>query len=711
MKRIIILTLILLSILTLQSREYIVRQVLPDVGDYDNHRMEGPSIIDLGNYYPKLLIPNTVPDDWYRTVAYRFTGDSFKLETIIDTLKIMASGDFDNDGLPELLGHSLAYDRRMAVMEQLDTIQIYTTKTWESDSINKGIRYFGSTNLIKIDGIDRIYGGPPADFEDGWYYMSTDGDNSYYFDYELIEDREISTMDIGYLDDDLLVDVIAGTGRGQTWWEATDSNQDSFVMTNDHMDGGVGTHFTLYMGDIDNDGLNEFIKGGQMYLMSPCMWGLSIVEWKHDTACEMIHRDTISKDYGFKENYYSGSDVDIGDVDGDGENEFVWCAGSILRVYKVAGNDSFVQVWEMDNDTFSGSHVRVHDFNENGIDEIIWSGASDPRLPLTQDIVERHTYIIENAPISKLDYDAPVEFGNKPLSTVVTDSLYLRALDELPVVIDSLKLLNSNEITLNEPTYPCSVPAYDSLPITFGLYSDTSAFITDTLIVYSNDWYGDVDTLQVSAGTGAQIRIDSAVAYDNRQEEEGIDSDDYVILHFNYIIDTTGLLSIDLDSLLPLSNGHTWYDGTGNINRMVYRDSNTAIKIWLSTDSLLPTVIVGDTIKPDSTIMDKRHYSYLTDPVVITGSFGPSGINQPPAPGYQPPAEPELTINYKLSTINLATPAKSTLTIYDLTGRNILTGQYSKGSHTIKPNLSSGIYFIHLKTSNTTHTRKITILK
>ncbi|MDY6786677.1 MAG: hypothetical protein SVK54_00970, partial [candidate division WOR-3 bacterium] len=610
---------------------------------------------------------------------------------IIDTLAIAFSGDFDNDGLPELFGHSVAYDRRMAVMEQLDTTQIYTARTWESDSLNHGIGYHGQTNLIKTDGVDRIYGGPPADFEDGWYYMSMSGDNSYYFDYELIEDREVHTMDIGYLDDDSLVDVIAGTSRGQTVWEAKSLSNDSFEIKLDNLGWGNGAHYSGIIEDIDNDGRNEFITGGQNFLMSPCEWSFTIGECIDDTTYNRILLRYFRKDYGFKENYYSGSDYDIGDIDGDGEDEIIVCAGCILRVYKVAGNDSFVQVWEMDNDTFSGSHVRVHDFNENGIDEIIWSGASDPRLPLTQDIVERHTYIIENAPLSKLSYNTPVDFGNKPLSTNVIDTITLKALDELPVVIDSLKLLNNNEITLNNPSYPCSVPAYDSLPITFDIYSDTSVFITDTLIVYSNDWYGNVDTIEIYGGVGAELIIDSAVAYDNRQVAPGIDSDDYVNIYFNYPIDTTNLLLSNLDSILPLSNGHTWYDGTGSINRMVFRESNTVIRIWLSTDSLLPTVIVGDTIKPDSiSLQDKRNYSYLSENTIITGSFGPTGISSYPTIDHQP-----FTIDLTFNSIQIENKSNNTQTfqITDITGRVIKNIEAKKGTTKYTPK-RSGIYFI-----------------
>ena len=702
MKRCKTLTLILLILpIIIISREYIIRQVLPDVGYYEiSKQQNGPKIIDLGNHYPKLLIPNPDHGDAYNTNAYSFTGDSFVFDTYIDSLRITGVGDFDNDGLPELLGFSTAYDKKMAVMEQSDTNQIYTIRIWESDSLNYGCVHLGSTDLIKTDGIDRIFGSDPKNSDSGWYYMSSNGDNSYYFDYVLIEDREIATMDIGYLDNDSLVDVIAGTGRGETWWEATNANQDNFVMINDHMDGGVGTHYSGFIGDMDKDGLNEFIIGGLVYLTSPAWWEFNIVEWKSDTACREILQDTITKDYGFKENNYNASDYDIGDIDGDGDDEIIVCAGCILRVYEVMGNDSFVQVWEMDNDTFSGSHVRVHDFNENGIDEIIWSGASDPNLPLTPFPVVSQTYIIENAPISKLDYNNPYILSNVDTGVLYRDSFCLRAIDELPVIIDSLILVNGGEITLNSISYPCSIPAYDSLFFDVDILINDTGYFTDTLIVYSNDWYGDIDTVILYAGAAVELRIDSAVASDNRNTQTGIDGDDYIALYFNYPIFPPDTSVIDLDNILPLSNGHTWYDGTGNIKQINYTQNNTIMTIWLSTNTSIPTVLVGDSIYPDSTsIPDSRYYSYLQEPIALTGTFGPIGIDNK-----QKTNNETIVITSTFSTISIDNQSNTiqTYQITDISGRMIDNIIVSHGIKRYTPS-QSGIYFILSPKDQTIH--------
>ena len=714
-KTLTIIIIILLISINIISREWIIRQVLPDVGYYKPGKNYGPSILNIGNYYPKLVIYSPSPSVGYMTVVFRFTGDSFEFETNIDTLMISGYGDFDNDGLIELLGHSVAYDSSIAVKEQLDTNQIYDIRTWDSDGANnEGAVCLSSTNLLKTDGIDRIYGADPPNCDSGWYYMSSDGDNSYYFDYVLIEDREIQTMDIGYIDDDNLVDVIAGTGRGQTWWEATNANNDSFQMIGDGFPGGVGTGFTIITYDIDNDGHNEYIKGGLTYLMSPCSWGLSIVEHISDTTFNLMLRDTMNKDYGPLENFYNGSDVDFGDVDGDGEQELVWCAGCRLRVYDICGDDSLTVIWEMDNDTFSGSHVTVYDFNENGIDEIIWSGASDADLPLTFGLTTRHAYIIEKSPLSKLEYSDPICMSNIPVSIIETDSFYLYSIDELYVIIDSMKLIRENELTLIHPTYPCSINAGDSIPISINIYSDSTGYITDTIIVYSNDWYGSIDTIELQSGAGVQIEIDSAVASDNRDGIDGIDNDDYVKLYFNYPIEQIDTSIINLDSVLNLNNGHTWYDGIGNIKQINYVNNNNEMVIFLSTDTSIPAIVVGDIIYPDSvSIMDERNYSYLKRPIIITGSFDPSGINEPQTSKSK--LQSDLAVNYKLSTMNLfysiPNNQQTSLIIYDITGRE-LTNKIHNKQGTYKLNLSTypkGVYFINLKTENNTISRKIII--
>ncbi|MCK4524214.1 hypothetical protein KAU15_04735, partial [candidate division WOR-3 bacterium] len=81
MKKIFLLIIIILLIpIILISREWVIKQVLPDVGFYNPSDLARHKILDLGNHYPKLIIPSSIPEDIYRTVIFRFTGDSFEFE-------------------------------------------------------------------------------------------------------------------------------------------------------------------------------------------------------------------------------------------------------------------------------------------------------------------------------------------------------------------------------------------------------------------------------------------------------------------------------------------------------------------------------------------------------------------------------------------------------------------------------------------------------
>jgi len=392
--------------------------------------------------------------------------------------------------------------------------------------------------------------------------------------------------------------------------------------------------------------------------------------------------------------------MDFGDIDGDGKNEMVVCGGTHFEVWKSISNNSYTKIFEWTNPEYNTtqSHIRCHDFNKNGIDEIIYSGSGTY-------IGDEGTYIFECRPLAKLRYNKEEDMGNISSGTVQYDSIYLHSDDELPVIVDSMKLLQGKNVSVYSQSYPCSIPTYDSVAIKFEIYSDTSMFIRDTLVVYSNDWYGKVDTLLIFGGIEAQIEIDSIVASDNRYTYSGVDYDDYVRIYFNNPINAPDTSIVDLDDVFTLSYGHTWYDGTGKIKQINYFNENRIMVVWFSTNVSPPTISTGDNIYPDSlTISDDRGYSFLYQSAIITGSFGPpAGINTPKE-------DTELNLSFHgftmgNSILEYTTYTKDThIEVYDITGRTIIKQNTSNiGLNTIdmKP-LTSGIYFIRLTTPTET---------
>ncbi|MFO8062562.1 MAG: T9SS type A sorting domain-containing protein, partial [bacterium] len=82
--------------------------------------------------------------------------------------------------------------------------------------------------------------------------------------------------------------------------------------------------------------------------------------------------------------------------------------------------------------------------------------------------------------------------------------------------------------------------------------------------------------------------------------------------------------------------------------------------------------------------------SYLTDNTIITGSFGPTGINSYPAIEHQLP-----TINLTFNSIQIKNNTNNSYTyqITDITGRVVKHIEAKKGITQYTPD-KSGIYFI-----------------
>ncbi len=722
MKKLILLIILITTVLTLQAREFVFLTEL-EHGTVSPRRVIGPQKHDFNRNGRDELI-------MWSPMASTFAGESFlyfyeyiddysfnliQTNYYVSHTWTAGIGDFDNDGLYEILGGD-PDSNFIYLMEQSDSFDLPDSITWHSDSFNTFYPMM-STNKLKPDSLDRIAGiGIPGisttTYGRGFYYYECNGDNSYYMK-TFEESLETSGgFDIGDMDNNGKVDVFIELRNGFNVikYEASDSSADTFVIIDSTEVNNISN--LLILNDTDGDSKKELLTQKLNYAGGGFpSYGFDLYEDDNgDGSLDSIWATDFN--VGTNNDTDTGGDIDYGDIDGDGNNEIVICGGRHFEVWKSTGNNIYEKIFEWTNPTFTTtqSHIRCFDFNKNGIDEIIYSGSGTY-------VGDENTFIFECRPLAKLDYSNPNDLGDKIISTLITDSVYLYSIDEIVVIIDSMKLIRENELTLIEPIYPCSIPGNDSMPIEIQIYSDTQTFITDTLIIYSDDWYGKVDTITIYSGTDAEIRIDSAIASDNRNAGTGIDYDDYVKLYFNYPIIPIDTSIIDLDVVLGLNNSHTWYDGTGNIKYISYVNNNNEMVIFLSTDTAFPTIAVGDTIEPDSiSIKDERNYSYLKKPMVITGSFDPTGIDENRKQLIINRELPkELTISYEISTMNLfyftSDNQQTELTIYDITGRKITNKIHTKQGK-YKLNLSTypkGIYFINLKTENNTISRKIII--
>ena len=206
-----------------------------------------------------------------------------------------------------------------------------------------------------------------------------------------------------------------------------------------------------------------------------------------------------------------------------------------------------------------------------------------------------------------------------------------------------------------------------------------------------------------------QPYIKSATASDNQNIVAGIDNDDYILISFSHVMKPTpDITSENIDTLLPLSNGHSWLDGLGSLGTVQWDQICKKVAIEMSTFVSSPTIEVGDTVR----------YTSIGKPIIIDGSFGPISIESE-------------NIKNKLNNLIIAThkgnnvisihysvtiPGKVTFDLYNLLGKCIYRFSEDKpaGKHSIKVNttaISSGSYLCRIKADGISACKKVMIVR
>jgi len=178
---------------------------------------------------------------------------------------------------------------------------------------------------------------------------------------------------------------------------------------------------------------------------------------------------------------------------------------------------------------------------------------------------------------------------------------------------------------------------YDTLTITFSSGTGTISIgdVIDNALPNSiqddgpsyNDVTGNITLAGSFGGDSTGPSMISAVANDSSGGGPGIQSGDKVVITFNEGTDGHPITSANINSVLQLSGGHSWLDGSGNIGSAVWKTNvypNDTLIITLTTAVLPPTVAVGDTITIAANTIEDIYGNDATGGT-ITGSFGANG--------------------------------------------------------------------------------------
>ena len=209
--------------------------------------------------------------------------------------------------------------------------------------------------------------------------------------------------------------------------------------------------------------------------------------------------------------------------------------------------------------------------------------------------------------------------------------------------------IDALHITLSEAISDASVTAadFDVAGVTGEAFSSTTGgdtaddsdiYITFTDAVLATD---SVPNLTYTAGTladananimntnGPVVSIDKAgpvilsvVASDAANIFVGIDNDDTVTVTLSESTNKAAITSVNINSAMTLSGGHTWRDGAAAITSAVWNGSGDVLTVTLSDTGSDPTVAVGDTIILDgTTITDGTNGSVTAASASMAGTF------------------------------------------------------------------------------------------
>lgn len=154
--------------------------------------------------------------------------------------------------------------------------------------------------------------------------------------------------------------------------------------------------------------------------------------------------------------------------------------------------------------------------------------------------------------------------------------------------------------------------------------------------------------------------LQTALISDNQIKSPNIDNDDYMLLSFNYPFPFS-ISDINIDSLLPLSAGHSYLDGLKKLGLIQASSDKLLFACYFSTTGKIPTVVPGDTII-------FSNYPFV-DTVNITGSFdvGIRSIKQPKIAVFTIAK----SIKAQQLTVNFNTQSSIALVLFDLKGSKL----------------------------------------
>ncbi len=217
------------------------------------------------------------------------------------------------------------------------------------------------------------------------------------------------------------------------------------------------------------------------------------------------------------------------------------------------------------------------------------------------------------------------------------------------------------------------------------------------------------------------LYITSAEILEGEIQNQAIDEDDTARIAFSESVAPITIHSGNIDSILQLSNGHSWLSGAGQLGSVMWNDTEDTLEITFDSSISPPTISDGDTLTPNQNSLssaqdhpaDGYRFIRFED---FTGVDKKTISTLPRSVTLFPPHPTPFNASVCIS-FDIPSPSSVVLKVFDLSGREVQIlheGFMGAGRHSYvwnASNFASGIYLISLQTGATHLVKKAVLIK
>lgn len=276
-----------------------------------------------------------------------------------------ASGDFDGDGLPEVMGQ---WSYWIYIFESPGRGQLATQRVWSSHQMTNVV---GQTGVGDLDGdgsIEIIHTSNSFGADNRLVIFENTGNNTFTQIYEeVVSDYNLGWKAVADFDLDGRMEVAFSSGGGDVYvYEGVRNN--TYIRTFTGNCGAMNAYACALGNDMDRNGRPEFIVGGSNFSRG---WVTQIYESVgNDTF-------TVRQEIVIYDGYVGMPGVAAGDLDHDGIDEIVIQTAQALHLYKWNGFEYAFEGTIPENFGSILHGVFCYDGDYNGWEEIFWLGLGD----------------------------------------------------------------------------------------------------------------------------------------------------------------------------------------------------------------------------------------------------------------------------------------------------------------------------------------------